>query len=110
MKIEDHEKACQQLLGQSFPQVHIWLDEYFAQGGPSHRCRRHHIEGVEQVRSKWGNDAAKAAKIHILQDCWGLPCRADYKHSNVDQFGSDPASAKQKAEMMLHAILAQHLM
>ncbi|MDI6839264.1 MAG: hypothetical protein QMD71_00140 [bacterium] len=33
-----------------------------------HRKFRHHKEGIEQVRKMWGDEAAKAAEIHIRTD------------------------------------------
>lgn len=54
--------------GNPFPHVHKYLDEFFAKIGPKHRSIRHHIEGVEEVRKLWGDDAALAAESHIQKD------------------------------------------
>jgi len=29
--------------------------------------------GVEKIRQKWGDKAAKAAEIHIMKDCREIP-------------------------------------
>jgi hypothetical protein len=39
---EKHCQDCKEQLGEDFPEVHIWLDEYFASLGPAHRDKRHH--------------------------------------------------------------------
>ncbi|MGV8058588.1 MAG: hypothetical protein AB2L12_11270 [Smithellaceae bacterium] len=67
---EQHCTKCQQILGEPFPEVHLWLDEYFGQFpyGTRHRHLRHHRQGIEKVRKKFGERAALAAEIHIRQD------------------------------------------
>ena len=67
---EEHCLKCQQILGEPFPEVHLWLDEYFGQSpyGTRHRYLRHHRQGIEEIRKKWGDRAAMAAEIHIRQD------------------------------------------
>ena len=46
--------------------------------GPAHWKGRHHQEGVEEVRQRWGDRAAKAAKTHIRKDwCGELPTKAE---------------------------------
>lgn len=66
---EEHCQDCQEELGERFEEVHKYLDE-FAEQGFRHRIERHHREGVEEVRKKWGDRAAAAAEIHIRRD-WG---------------------------------------
>jgi len=69
-----HCEECVRKLGKPFEEVHKWLDEFFmAKWLPllkktRHRQFRHHKEGIEQVRKMWGNEAAKAAEIHIRAD------------------------------------------
>jgi len=70
-KFEKHCQDCMEQLGESFEEVHTWLDEFFEEQGPSHRDVRHHEGGVEEVRKKWGDRAAEAASIHIKADCKG---------------------------------------
>lgn len=69
---KDHCEDCTQALGQAFEHVHAWLDELQPEYGPMHRPFRHHTDGVERVRAKWGDDAANAAEIHIRRDCGGI--------------------------------------
>ena len=69
------EKHCQDSIekfGESFEEVHLWLDEFFKDKGPSHRDIRHHENGVEEVRKKWGDKAADVAIDHIKADCKGV--------------------------------------
>jgi hypothetical protein len=68
---EEHCRDCVIALGKSYWEVHQWLDEFFPTMGVHHRLRRHHTEGVKAVRKKWGDEAARAAEIHILKDCFG---------------------------------------
>jgi hypothetical protein len=63
-------------LGAPFKKVHGWLDELAKGNILTHRAFRHHREGVEEIRAKWGNRAAMAAEIHIRQDFGFVPTRA----------------------------------
>lgn len=67
---EEHCQKSEELLGSPFPEVHLWLDEFFnkAPYGTRHRHLRHHRQGIEEIRQMWGNRAAMAAEIHIRQD------------------------------------------
>jgi hypothetical protein len=72
----DHKQHCQDCdrqLGKPFPEVHAWLDAFY---GPdrdvAHRALRHHLEGVEEVRKLWGDQAARAAVLHIMLDWDGI--------------------------------------
>ena len=70
--LRGHCKECREKLGKDWDVVHHWLDEFakaqFAGGMAIHRVHRHHQAGVEEVRKKWGEQAAEAAKLHILDD------------------------------------------
>ncbi|HZM05951.1 MAG TPA: hypothetical protein VFC44_23360 [Candidatus Saccharimonadales bacterium] len=57
-------------LGEPFEQVHLWLDEFAGKPphGMRHRKLRHHRAGVEEVRKLWGDQAAEAARLHIIAD------------------------------------------
>jgi hypothetical protein len=69
---KEHVKDCEEALGKGhgWEVVHHWLDEFAKIYWPwmGHRVHRHHKEGIEIVRSKWGDEAAKAGEIHILKD------------------------------------------
>ena len=69
--IEEHCRDCLAELGEKFEQVHAWLDELQPEYGPMHRPFRHNTEGVERVRTMWGDTAARAAEIHIRKDTGG---------------------------------------
>ncbi len=83
--LKTHERDCLAELGSPWTHVHEWLDAYFTEMGLSHRRMRHHREGVEEARRLWGDDAARAAEIHIMADCGGrIPKKSDYEDKKVD--------------------------
>lgn len=67
---EQHCNETLALLGKPYGEVHGWLDGFAGKPpyGMRHRKLRHHLAGIEQVRRKWGNEAAEAAKQHIISD------------------------------------------
>ena len=68
---EQHCNDCVRKLGQPFPEVHAWLDALSeGDGSLGHRDIRHNLQGVEEIRERWGDEAAQAALIHIMLD-WG---------------------------------------
>lgn len=80
-RLEQHEEDCLNELGERFRCVHEWLDELQPEYGPMHRVFRHHLEGVERVRARWGDLAARAAELHIRRDTGGaLLSEDDFKH------------------------------
>lgn len=76
---KEHAKDCKEALGKDWVVVHQWLDELASIYWPAkiHRTHRHHKEGIEEVRRKWGDEAARAAEIHILKDEGRIPTRAE---------------------------------
>ncbi|MBN1672600.1 MAG: hypothetical protein JXR37_16280 [Kiritimatiellae bacterium] len=70
--LEEHCRDCEAELGAPFRHVHEWLDELQPEYGPVHRRFRHHTGGVERVRARWGDAAARAAEIHVRKDTGGL--------------------------------------
>jgi hypothetical protein len=70
--LSQHCTDCRRELGRPYENVHQWLDAMFKVMGPKHRSARHHAGGVEQVRRMWGDQAARAAEIHIMRDCDGV--------------------------------------
>jgi DNA-binding GntR family transcriptional regulator len=80
---ETHARDCLEQLGEEFGEVHEWLDEYFDSMGTQHRSVRHHKEGIEEARKKWGDRAAMAAEIHIRRDFDGrIPDRDELEFKN----------------------------
>ena len=81
MRFEHHCRRCNDLLGDPFRDVNLWIDQLAWVGGdqawegvrfdPGHRKHRHHMAGVERVREKWGDKVAQAAALHILDDLYG---------------------------------------
>ena len=76
---KQHCADCVRELGKPYERIHQWLDEYaklyVTQSGcisMRHWLHRHHKAGVEEARAKWGDDAARAAEIHILADYAGM--------------------------------------
>jgi len=96
MNYKEHCKECEEKLGKQWNVVHRWLDELAKIYWPwmGHRVHRHHIEGVEEVRKKWGDEAAEAAKLHIRADFNGhLPSKKEVEI----MFGvNDEENAKRK--------------
>ena len=75
-------------LGMPYEDVHRWLDEFAGKPplGMRHRKVRHHFAGIEQVRKLWGDQAATAARLHIIanlkQEGWteDMPFPRDEQH------------------------------
>jgi hypothetical protein len=70
MRYEEHLSESLDLFGQEYGHVHSWLDEFA--GTPQcrmrHRQKRHHLKGIEEVRTRWGDQAAAVARQHIISD------------------------------------------
>ena len=77
MTFDLHCERSREILGEPFCDIHRWLDEYY--GHPryrtKHRRLRHHRQGIEQVRKRWGDRAAEAAELHVLDDLQTGECR-----------------------------------
>ena len=67
---EEHCAESVRLFGQPFEQVHRWLDEFAGRPphGMRHRKFRHHQAGIGEVRRRWGEKAAAAARAYIVAD------------------------------------------
>lgn len=100
----EHCADCKRLLGNEWKEVHKWLDALYKEYGQSHRCHRHHAEGIEEVRKMWGDEAAIAAKIHIIVDCWGIPYKADYNTGRVNVYGIKKESTEADIGRLLDEI------
>lgn len=68
MRFQQHCDESVRLFGKPFKQVHLWLDSFYASIGARHRRHRHHLAGIEEVRRRWGDEAAEAARRHIISD------------------------------------------
>ena len=67
---ERHCAEALQTYGQPFAVGHLWLDDFAGKPsyGMRHHKKRHHLAGIEEVRQLWGDEAAAAARQHILTD------------------------------------------
>lgn len=56
--------------GQSWPDVHTWLDEYAGRPpyGMRHRRKRHHESGIREAIQLFGEAAGPVARQHIVSD------------------------------------------
>ena len=69
MRFQEHCDESVRLFGKPYKQVHLWLDKFFSTPlGARHRRKRHHLAGIEEVRRRWGDEAASAARRHIISD------------------------------------------
>lgn len=71
MKYEEHCRQAFLTFGDSFSEVHLWLDEFSGKkgyGGLAHRRERHHWAAIQHVQKTWGPKAAAAAKQHVISD------------------------------------------
>lgn len=71
--IKQHCKDCVELLGKEFYETHKWLDQYVQVFGIGifqdyHRSFLHNSYGVEVIKTRWGERAEEAAKIHLARD------------------------------------------
>lgn len=78
-------------LSKSYPYVHKLLDQFAHYPDMKflrlHRRYLHHVEGIEYVRMRWGEEAGKSAEQHVLDDCGHIPHAIDYYRGSVDNFG-----------------------
>jgi len=67
---EEHCEASLKMFGNDYHQVHQWLDQYAgsSQYGFKHRKLRHHLSGVKEAMSIFGDDVEQAALLHIIMD------------------------------------------
>lgn len=90
---DEHCLECEKQLGKPFKEVHMFLDQWHSKFGGRHRFILHHAEGVEKVREKFGDEAVKAAELHIMMDCLHIPKSIkDYQTYKVDWLGYDNTS------------------
>ncbi len=85
---KEHCQDCIDKLGKPFEEVHKWLDEKSCYNGKlniNHRRYRHHNEGVEQIRNMYGDDAAKAAELHIILDFGYIPTKEEIEDFYPDE-------------------------
>lgn len=77
MKRAQHTEHCRQILGEGFPLVHDYLDQYADKLGPEHRTVLHNAMGVVHCISNFGMLAGAAACLHIWADEVGMIQKED---------------------------------
>ena len=73
MKREEHEQRSIEMFGKPFPEVHEFLDQYFAMFGPYHRIVLHHRKGLELLNQQIPGPVRKVAEQHIIDDLGRIP-------------------------------------
>lgn len=74
MRQEEHEAHCQEILGQPWPEVHEFLDQFFQRyRSYSHRIILHHQAGIAHLRQRLGEAARAAAELHVKDDMGFIP-------------------------------------
>lgn len=70
MHFKEHCRQSLELFGVNYAHVHRWLDAFAGTRvyGMRHRRARHNLAGIEEVRQKWGDQAAEVARQHIISD------------------------------------------
>jgi len=69
MYFAQHTDSCGKKFGDSFAEVHLFLDQYADQfDGYDIRILLHHSLGVDLVVSNLGEEAAQPAMLHIRED------------------------------------------
>lgn len=63
-----HLQQDRRRFGREFPDVHDYMDRGWPELGVRHRQIGHDMTTVEEIRSRWGPEAAKAAVWHIRDD------------------------------------------
>lgn len=68
-----HNEDCLRLLGNTYDDVHAFLDQMAAVFPPPvffdyHRSFLHNHYGARLVREMWGLEAFRAAQIHLMRD------------------------------------------
>ena len=67
------EKHCEEsmtIFERRYEEVHLWLDEFAGskEYGMRHRKVRHHLQGIQKIKELFGDEAALAARQHIITD------------------------------------------
>ena len=70
--LSQHCQDCEKKLGKPFREIHRWLDAFASPKrgylNLNHRRYRHHIDGIEEVRKIYGDEAAEAASRRRSHD------------------------------------------
>lgn len=88
----EHEDRCIAQLGQPFPEVHNYIDQYFFRyKSYSHRVILHHAMGIAHLRRRLGDYSKSSAELHVIDDIGALPtspfyffCDPNFDPTNVE--------------------------
>ncbi|MFC1812772.1 DUF6915 family protein [Thermodesulfobacteriota bacterium] len=75
MYLPQHNDACFKRWNNTYEEIHKFLDQYqeaYVDNRYAHRRLLHHSLGVELVVKAFGEEARKAADLHIRQDIYGM--------------------------------------
>ena len=81
MNKTDHAKSCEDALGKPYTEVHDFLDQYSERFPREQRKVYHHRQGLARVAERFGAEAAKAARIHVVEDVGFVPEDHTYFHT-----------------------------
>jgi hypothetical protein len=67
---QKHCDETEEVLGKTYAEVHLWLDEFYRtpEYGARHRRKRHHEQGIREAVRQFGEEAGVAARLHIITD------------------------------------------
>jgi len=68
MTFEEHCQESERIFGKRYPEIHLWLDEFFPTLGARHRRKRHHEAGIREAVRIFGPEAEPVARRHIVSD------------------------------------------
>jgi hypothetical protein len=80
MKSKEHAKSCKAEFGNSFTEVHYFMDQYSKIFPRQHRKLYHHRQGLTFIAERFGSEAVKAAERHIIEDEGLVPDDHTYYH------------------------------
>ena len=81
MNRKEHCKSCEAAFGNSFAEVHDFLDRYSEKFPREHRELYHHRQGLALIAERFGSEAVKAAERHIIEDEGFVPEDHSYYHT-----------------------------
>ena len=69
-RLEDHCAESAEVVGESYNELHKWLDEFAGSEGYGfkHRRKRHHERGIQQAIELFGEKAGDVTRQHIITD------------------------------------------
>jgi len=108
---DEHCADCMAELGQTYSEVHKFLDSYYGELGYSHRMVLHHSLGIEIVRRFFWRERCARSRDSYTQRLPGRDTRAgglskrrrDNKNENVENEGQ--AKSNRRRRMALRVVI-----